>query len=46
MVEHFGGYSEYIGAPFHVAKAHEYVWQAKNQAIAEKQKRDNAQVDM
>ncbi len=40
MVEHFGGLSEYLEAPYHLAEKHRLVWMARQRATAEQNKRD------
>jgi hypothetical protein len=40
MVEHFGGLSAYLEAPFQVAEKHRLVWIARQRAKAEQNRRD------
>ncbi len=40
MVEHFGGLSEYLEAPYQLVEKHRLVWMARQRATAEQNKRD------
>jgi len=45
MVEHFGGYWQYMEAPYQVAKKHELVWWAEKSAQAKQQKKQDEEYE-